>query len=87
MWHKLQTGWQQKKELSSFAKLKSTTMIDGQRDSEAGVVDKGERTYSITQEERAGKKGKGGEDNKAWIVQEKREQQRETDVTFTNGRE
>ena len=49
-------------------------MIDGQRDSEAGVVDKGERTYSITQEERAGKKGKGGEDNKAWIVQEKREQ-------------
>ncbi len=48
-------------------------MIDGQRDSEAGAVDKGERTDSITQEERAGKKGKGG-DNKAWIVQEKREQ-------------
>ncbi len=48
-------------------------MIDGQKDSEAGLADKGERTNSITQEERAEKKGKVG-DNKAGIVQEKREQ-------------
>ena len=69
------------KEGKSFAKPKST--IEGQRDSEAGDVDKGRRWDSKTQEERAEIKEVG--DKKAEIVQEKkREQERETDVTLSN---
>ncbi len=40
----------------------------------------------MTQEERAEKKERWGI-REAEIVQEKREQERETDVTLTNGRE
>ncbi len=36
-------------------------MIEEQRDSEAGEVDKGRRRGSMTREERAGKKRNGGE--------------------------
>ncbi len=60
------------KEGKSFAKLKST--IEGQRDSEAGDVDKGRRWDSKTQEERAEIKDVGI--RKAEIVQEKKESRR-----------
>ncbi len=48
--------------------------IEGQRDSEAGDVDKGQRWDSETQEERAEIKEVG--DKKAEIVQEKKESRR-----------
>ena len=60
-------------------------MIEGQKDSETGEVDKGgERTPWLKKKELKKKKGGG---YKIQIVQEKIEQERETDVTLTNARE
>ncbi len=46
------------RKVKGFTKPKSTIMIEGQRDSEVGEVDKGRRRDLVTQEERAGKKKK-----------------------------
>ncbi len=60
-------------------------MIEGQKDSEAGEVYKGgERTPWLKKNELKKKKGGG---YTIEIVQEKTEQEIETDVTFTNCRE
>ena len=60
-------------------------MIEGQKDSEAGEVDKGgERTPLLKKEEM--KKKKGGRYRNE-IVQEKIEQESESDVILTNCRE
>ncbi len=56
-------------------------MIEGHRDAEAGEVDKGEWTPWL--EKKAEKKERLGI-RKAEIVQEKREQVRETDVENDN---
>ena len=78
----LKKGWQKyEKEDKNFAKFKSTIMILGQRDSE---VDKGKGTPWLKKKEL--KKGKVG-DKKSWDSSEKRQQERETYVTLTNGRE
>ena len=66
-----------KAEVNSFKKFKSTIMIEGQKDSEAGEVDNAGDRWA---------------EKESWgyrhqIVQEKIEQERESDVTLTNCRE
>ncbi len=59
-------------------------MIEGEKDPEAGEVDKEERTPWLKKKELI--KGKVG-DNKSWDYSEKKRAGEETDVALTNGRE
>ncbi len=61
-------------------------MVVEQRDSEAGEVDKGKKD-SMTQEKSVKEKEVGNKKSRDIAEKKKREQERETYETLTNGRE
>ena len=61
-------------------KFKSTVMIEGQKDLEAGEIDKKRRRDSMTQEKSFKKEGRKIKTERS---SGKKEQERETDVTLT----
>ena len=61
-------------------KFKSTVMIEGQKDLEAGEIDKKRRRDSMTQEKSCIKEGRKIKTERS---SGKKEQERETDVTLT----
>ncbi len=66
-WRKYEKEYEEKSQ--EFRKVKSTIMIEGEKDPEAGEVDKGERTPWLKKKEL--NKGKEG-DNKSWDYSEKK---------------